>query len=684
MKEKESIIGVVPAWVRGRAAKAVQRAVGQDLLRPLEAHHRDLRARITGGSRLLLWIDLADRAVPAERVVTALQIVSALAVDLPAWIARLVPGPLERSSVDAGPLDPGSVVPVEPPPGCVATDWHRVREAVIEPVRDPEWLRRLLVMEWGSFDRWSLSRRRSLGVGLRYCILVQQFARIVDVRSHLAFQDLRWAQTWRQQFAPLGDGLPGPAGGGRRLRPSRVPRYLAAWLLRRAGLGSQASGYLLAVFGLAGADWSLSKKAVARRLNTQVGKALSFWRRLESERLAAGGEPQPLRLRDGLGAAPHLLINHFLWHVWDRLTPIGQLVGGRVGHARPEALELPVPSREWEPLEYVRAPTAHEALIRYLERMSARHVGGLGLEEPVEHLDRFSERLLESGAPLRVPTTPSEAVDAAAWVLEVMPGCFPRVRSGVLEPEARGWRRWDVTSVVPEPAPPGIEADQWRDARRLLLERAPEYPGLFELRLAAARGWLGDPADAPKPLGMLLAVASAYRDLLLALQAQKEVELEILRLDRLWNLAWRSVFWPAGLQPDGSVKVATAARQRGAAHLHLASWLLRHAGLSRMLIGGVLVHFGAAPAHLAAQAEELAGQAPTVPLARSELPVVLRRVSKRSLQVWLGLDRARSRVCEDWEEEGVLVAGELFDTLQRIWLSDRFGSDPERATRLGP
>ena len=669
MNKNESIIAEtlarqVPLWVQERAGKAVHRLTGEFLLLSFAEHRQ-------GWTELLPTYPFLTPTYPpepSERLKRTLHVLAGVATELPAWIDRLVPGPLDFESVGAGRVDRASILQAEPPAGCKRADWEAVREFILTfPDVGLLSLRLHLVWEWGEEAGWSSSRRRAFLIGVRFQRLLSKLDGLRDLRRHLAFQDMLWSQEWRARFAPFGDRDPGPAGGGSRLRPSRVPRHLAAWLLRREGFGSQGIGYLLACLGLAVADWSLSRRDVARRLNTTAVRSIAFWRRLEDARLAEGGEaPHPTQ-RDGSGPAPGLLLNHFAWHAWDRVTPLPELPPGAV---KPRSLVADPTVVGDEPLEPLQVPLEKDELAEFLDRLAARNGLRLVLDDRAEHALRFAEVLVRSGAPVPAPQRPAAAVQAAAWVLAEMPSWLERVRSGVLDPVARGWAPPDLAELVPKLPPSGLEPCQWEPARRLLLEPSGSYEAVFKHRLSVARGWFDSLDNAPKPLVMMMETALAYRDLILTVRDDAQSELLELELEQQWNRAWRAVYWPAGLGEDGSVRVSTGSRVRRTSHLQLAAWLLRRGGLSRSLVGGLLVHFGGAPQHVAARARSLARGVDKEGAPTEDLLVQLRGVARRPLQVWRTLEIARAGIEEDSQERATAAAEELFTTLQQIWLFD--------------
>jgi hypothetical protein len=657
-----ALAGLVPLWVQERAGKAVRRLVG-DLLLLSFAEHRQ------GWKELLPTHPFLTPRYPSEhseRLRRTLHTAAGVATELPAWIGRLVPGPLDFESVGAGRVDPASTLPVELPDGCRRAEWEAVRE-FLQAFRDagPLTLQLHLVWEWGAVQGWSSSQRRAFLSGVRFQRLLSKLDGLRHLRQHFAFQDLLWSQEWRALFAPFGDEDPGPAGGGSRLRPSRVPRHLAAWLLRREGLGSQSIGYLLACFGLASADWSLPRKDAARRLNTIVGRSIDFWRGLEDARLAGGGEAAHPSQQDGFGPAPGLLLSHFIWHAWDRVTPITGVAEDVYG----PGTRFAVPERAAdEPLEYLPVPPVDDELADFLERLAARNGKNLVLEAREVHARRFGEMLARSHAPVPASKCPAGAVEAAAWVLAAMPSWMVRVRSGVLDPVARGWAPPDLVQLVPERPPAGLEVAQWKPARELLLEPGGSYEAVFTHRLAVARGWFDSLDDAPKPLTMLMQTALAYRDLVQTIRDDAQSELLELELELQWNQTWRAVYWPAGLWEDGSVRASTASRARGTAHLQLAAWLLRRGGFSRSLVGGLLVHLGGASERVDGAARSLARDVEKDGASTEDLLVLLQGVAKRPLEVWRTLDDARARTEEHWQEQATAAVEELFTTLQQVWL----------------
>ncbi len=663
----------VPVWVHERAGRAVHRLTGEYLLLSC-GEHRQAWTQLLSEFPVLLPGYPAEQT---ERLSRSLHVLAGLATDLPAWIDRLVPGRLCFESAGAGSADPALVVPSEPPAGCGRADWEVVRRFLLAEHRSgPRGLRLHLALQWQGVQRWSPSQRRAFLSGLRFQRLLSKLSGLADLRRHLAFQDVRWSQEWRARFAPFGVEEPGPAGGGPRVRPTRVPRHLAAWLLRREGVGSQASGYLLACFGLAETDWTLPRKDAARRLNTLVGRSLAFWRRLEKARLAQGGDAAHQTQCDGLGPAPDLLLRHFFWHVWDRVTPI---TGVRQGRAEAGSVGPASWPPDEEPLEYIIVHPEKDELARFLERLAARNGQDLDLEPGDEPAGRFGETLLRSGAPHPAPCAPSGAVDAAAWVLAEMPTWMTRVRGGVLDPVARGWSPPDFGKLVPGRPPPGLEACQWEPARELLLEPEGGYEEVFARRLAVARGWFGSLDDAPKPLTMLMQTALAYRDLVLTARDDALGELLELELEQQWNRAWRAVYWPAGLVGRRSVRVSTATRSRTTAHLQLAAWLLRAGGFSRSLIGGLLVHLGGASPEIGKKARHLARDIEKPGSTTEDLLGLLRSVAKGPLHVWSTLDRARATVEKEWQEQGRAAVEALFTTLQDVWLVDSLQVQPSRA-----
>lgn len=390
----EARADLLPAWVHERAGRAVHRLAGAYLLLSFGEHQRGW-AGLRSVSPILAPGYPTERT---ERLSRTLNVLAGLATELPAWIERLVPGHLGFESAGAGRIEPASVVPAEPPAGCRPAEWEAVRRFVLAgPDAGPHGLRLHLVLQWRGVRRWSPSQRRAFLSGLRFQRLLSKLAGLAHLRGHLAFQDLLWSQEWRARFAPFGDRDPGPAGGGSRVRPSRVPRHLAAWLLRREGFGSQAIGYLLACFGLAVVDWTLPQKDAARRLNTIVGRSIAFWRRLEEARLAQGGGAAHPTQRDGLGPAPSLLLGHFTWHVWDRVTPITG-----VPHNAAKARSVgPVSDRPVdEPLEYIVVPPEKDELASFLGRLAARNGQDFVLDPRDESAGRFGRALIGSGAPL--------------------------------------------------------------------------------------------------------------------------------------------------------------------------------------------------------------------------------------------------------------------------------------------
>ena len=148
----------------------------------------------------------------------------------------------------------------------------------------------------------------------------------------LAFKPKQWNHAWRRVLASTKyrpDGSIDDTAPARKR--AEMPRHLAAWVLRRAGVGTQTIGYLLAHFRLI-SDAGLDAAALAsptkpeqldansmRRLGKAVDRSLQFWRRLETARLRSGGAPFR---RDPLGPAPESLLLNLQWHVRNERTPI--------------------------------------------------------------------------------------------------------------------------------------------------------------------------------------------------------------------------------------------------------------------------------------------------------------------------------------------------------------------------
>jgi hypothetical protein len=244
------------------------------------------------------------------------------------------------------------------------------------------------------------------------------------------------------------------------------------------------------------------------------------------------------------------------------------------------------------------------------------------------------------------------------------------VRQGPLAPEARGWHPCNPDDLLPLRAPSGIEDPPWQAARRLLVDDASEDAASFALRVAKSQGWEGGAGRMPRPLQMLLCVAIPYRNIVDSVRRETLAARDELLLDEAWNRAWRCCFWPMGLGASGLVHVATASRRRNAAPVHLAAWLLARGGFSRTLVGGVLVHLGAASVSASRQTARLAEIATREEHAGSaDLVDLLQDQSGPPLLAWSRLEKARRLAGVEGGQERS-APEELFTALQEAWLAE--------------
>jgi len=443
----------------------------------------------------------------------ALVVVAGIAEDLPALIEAL-------AGVSAGP--PGSGAPApgleEPAPliplGCDHQEWGEGVSVVDRTGRvDSEQLDALLGRAWGTDGHpstWAASHRRMRERIWLWNAALAARAELRHMGQIVSFRPTLFRRLWQEQLAEFGADSPGPAGGGLRLRPSRVPRYLAAWVLRGAGLGTQSIGYLLAWFGLAEVPASVRDDPVRgrRRLNTDANRALAFWRRLAE---AGGGDEDP-------DAAPRRLLGGFLHSAFDDRVAVP-------GSLEIHAAALRTSDRRDKDLRRAEATDLRLRLTARVDRQRRDAVAALeqrliaqlqgGLDSPLgpaasaARFRRTIDDLGRGGAREAAESgSPAIAWDCAAWILDEVPLLEAARRLGAAR--TRRAPPNDGLVLAPPLAPPaGSGRAEWWPAARVVVLTAGSTEDLTT-QLAIRVGHPEWETRPPRPFGRLLLLANAW------------------------------------------------------------------------------------------------------------------------------------------------------------------------------